>query len=147
MLHVNLPFTVFFVVLHKLHGQCMQILRSSCIAHANRTENKKIAKVRFTKAPPKLEFKWYYGIFHFASLQITASHWSNDQQILNFDGLKLGLVCHSLFLFSFFWPTRLVSWPAKPGPCLVKWPPYRQKLFAGLLWPIRAPLKVLQCFE
>ena len=37
-----------------------------------------------------------------ASLQVTASHWSNDQQILDFDGLKLGLVCHSLFLFSFF---------------------------------------------
>ena len=71
---------------------------------------------------------------HCTSLQITASHRSNDRQILDFDGLKLGLVCHSLFLFSFFWPTRLVSWPAKPGPCPVTWPPYSQKLFAGLLY-------------
>ena len=38
----------------------------------------------------------------FPSLQITASHRSNDRQILDFDGLKLGLVCHSLFLFPFF---------------------------------------------
>ena len=38
---------------------------------------------------------------HCTSLQITASHRSNDRQILDFDGLKLGLVCHSLFLFSF----------------------------------------------
>ena len=69
----------------------------------------------------------------FSSLQITASHRSNDRQILDFDGQKLGLVGQSLFLFSILWPTRLVSWPAKPGPFPVKWPPYSQKLFSGLL--------------
>ena len=78
-------------------------------------------------------FVYYFtnGIYQ-SRLQITASHQSNDQQILDFEGQKLGLVGHSLFLFSFFWRTRLVSWPAKPGPCPVKWPPYSQKLFAGL---------------
>ena len=37
--------------------------------------------------------------------------------------------------FFLFWPTRLVFWPAKPGPSPVTWPPYSQKLFAGLLYP------------
>ena len=42
-----------------------------------------------------------YPVYPYTSLQITASHRSNDRKILDFDGLKLGLVCHSLFLFSF----------------------------------------------
>lgn len=67
VLHVNLSFTVFFVVLHKLHGQCMQILRSSCTAHANRTEIK-LQKSGLHKVPPKQECKQYYGIFHFGQL-------------------------------------------------------------------------------
>lgn len=52
VLHVNLSFTVFFVVLHKLHGQCMQILRSSCTAHANRTEKKNCKSLVYIKYHP-----------------------------------------------------------------------------------------------
>ena len=52
---------------------------------------------------PSVPCKSKYNDFksQYTSLQITASHQSNYRQILDFDGLKLGLVCHSLPFFLF----------------------------------------------
>ena len=125
---VVLPIQTFFILPYSLASPSSLLkLPSSLNWDAVRSRHFQLS------FPP---FTWYEGdcngTWANPSLQITASHRSNDRQILDFDGQKLGLVGHSLFLFSIFGPTRLVSWPAKPGPFPVKWPPYSQKLFAGL---------------
>ena len=82
-------FTVFLKKFERMAGEAMDV----CLWVL-----KEINKSRFDSYSVS---NIVLHISHITSLQITASHRSNDRQILDFDGLKLGLVCHSLFLFSF----------------------------------------------
>ena len=62
-------FCSFFVFLHKLHVQYMQIYKvlMHCACKSCR-EQKTLQKLGLQEAPPKQKFEEYQGIFHFGQL-------------------------------------------------------------------------------